>query len=227
MNIFSLKLSSSNAFLLQTSQNILFDTGLPNDLPKLEKMLNEKGVGLADIHLIIHTHGHGDHCGTTAELQKKYSIPTVIHIADKHMSDTGKNEPNKSYGLTAKLIKPFIDKPYTPFIAEFYLNEESKNQLEKYDISGFWKRTPGHTDGSISWFFENGTAITGDVVMGGYLGGMIQPHKPEKQYYYKNIAQLKTSVQTILEQDCDTICVGHGGPIKKADLKIWFKKEFE
>ena len=154
MQIYTLKLSSSNAFLVSTSQNILFDTGLPGDLPHLEKMLKEKGVGLDDIDLIIHTHGHGDHCGTTAEIQKKYNIPTVIHINDKHMSDSGKNEPNKSYGLTARLIKPFIDKPYTPFVADIYLQDENKNPLEKYDIRGYWKITPGHTDGSISWFLK-------------------------------------------------------------------------
>ena len=227
MRIHTLKLSTSNAFLLQTSQNILFDTGLPKDLRKIELLLRALGLHFKDIDLIIHTHGHGDHCGTTAAIQRAYNIPTVIHKADKHMSDTGKNEPNNSYGLTAKIIKPFIDKPYTPFEATIYLDNNTANTLQDFDVRGYWKHTPGHTDGSTSWFFENGSAITGDVIMGGYLGGMIQPHKPMLQYFYKRIEQLAPSVKSILLQDCHTIYTGHGGPIKKVDLQNWYEKRFE
>ncbi len=70
---------------------MLVDTGSPGEGKKIIRELRKLGVELSDLSLILHTHGHSDHCGSTAELISYHKIPTAIHSGDQKMIETGKN----------------------------------------------------------------------------------------------------------------------------------------
>lgn len=110
-----IKLSIANCYLIQGNKNILVDTGIQGESQRIIDYLKKLGLKLQDISLILHTHGHGDHCGSTMELREKYLIPTAIHKSDNHMCAAGQSDPVIDVRLMSKLLKPFVSKPFPKF----------------------------------------------------------------------------------------------------------------
>jgi glyoxylase-like metal-dependent hydrolase (beta-lactamase superfamily II) len=108
--------------LVEGNQKILVDSGSPGEGMTIIKELKKLGVSLTDISLILHTHGHSDHCGSTTELIRQHKIPTAIHSADSHMTENGKNDFLKTTRLIAKFIRPFVDKPFPAFKADIFID---------------------------------------------------------------------------------------------------------
>jgi hydroxyacylglutathione hydrolase len=215
-----IKLSISNCFLLQGDRNILVDTGNPKEGQKIIAALTKKGLALQDISLILHTHGHADHCGSTQELLRMHKIPTAIHTADRFMSDQGTNGEIKTKGVTAFLVKPFINRPYPAFAADLIIDQEIN--LHEFGVQAKIYFTPGHTQGSISIETDANEAIVGDLLMGGVLGGKFFSHIPDYHYFMDSVEQVNQSIQKMLSFRADTFFVGHGGPLKRVAIEEKF-----
>ncbi len=218
--ITQIKLSISNCYLLQGDRNILIDTGNPNEAQKIIAALAKQGLTLQDISLILHTHGHADHCGSTQELLHTHKIPTAIHVADRFMSDQGTNGEIKTKGITAFLVKPFINKPYPAFVADLIIDEEIN--LHEFGVDAKIQFTPGHTQGSISIVTDRNEAIIGDLLMGGILGGRFFSDRPDYHYFMDSIEQVDQSIRKMLNFRADTFFVGHGGPLKRKAIEAKF-----
>lgn len=221
--VYQLKLSISNAYLICGEACILVDSGQPNEGQKVIQLLNQIGFNLNDITLIIHTHGHSDHCGSTRELLDLKYIPTAIHAIDAHMITYGKNEPLKAKSLFGKLIKPFVDKPFSPFKPDILINYNFS--LQEYGINGMIYHTPGHTKGSISIKLENGDAVIGDLLMGGYLGGKLFPSIPKVHYFLDNYLDWKNSIEKVHFWNSSNYFVGHGGPLTTGKTSNYIKNK--
>jgi hydroxyacylglutathione hydrolase len=214
--IFKIKLGISNCYLAKGGGNILIDTGSPNEEGKIISALNKLGVALSDLSLILHTHGHSDHCGSTKALIERHKIPTAIHSSDSDMAERGRNNILRTNNPMARIAIPFIDKPFRAFKADIFI-DELKN-LTDYGINGKLHNTPGHTNGSISIEFDNREAIIGDLLMGGYFAGVFLPHRPNYHYFTENRMQVNSSIEKILNWECDTYYVGHGGELNGKDI---------
>jgi glyoxylase-like metal-dependent hydrolase (beta-lactamase superfamily II) len=221
-SIHIIKLKISNCYLVESTKKMLVDTGSPGEGKKIIRELRKLGVELSDLSLILHTHGHSDHCGSTAELIKYHKIPTAIHSGDQKMIETGKNGLIKTRGLFAKIIKPFVDASYTPFKADVLL--DSYSDLSEFGINGTIHSTKGHSKGSISIEFDNKESIIGDLLMGGYLGGALFPHLPDYHYFIDDLDEVHRSIRKLLEFQSDKFYVGHGGPLTKARIEERFKR---
>jgi glyoxylase-like metal-dependent hydrolase (beta-lactamase superfamily II) len=215
--IYPIKLSISTCFLVEGTGKILIDTGSPGEGERIIQALRKRGVELSDLSLILHTHGHSDHCGSTVELIKRHKIPTAIHSSDGHMTKNGRNDHLKTTNLTAKLIKPFVDKPFPAFEADILVDDYM--DLTTYGINGVLHSTPGHTKGSISVAFDNREAIIGDLLMGGYLGGQFFPHLANYHYFIEDLSDFNKSIKKILEFKTDHFYSGHGGPITRESIE--------
>ena len=214
-----IRLPLSSAYLIQGERPILVDTGSPGDLPRLLAALNAKGISAEDLSLVIHTHGHGDHAGSTAALRPLTHAKFAIHPADQQMVRNGRNTLGEMTSLEARVITPFVNKPFPPAECDLILREESS--LAPYGVAGSILFTPGHTSGSISISLDEGDVIAGDVLMGGTLGGAIQGHKPHWHYYVSSRSQVIASVRRILDLHPHQIHVGHGGPLAPVEIKKW------
>lgn len=218
-----IKLSKSNCYLVQGKNNILIDTGNEGESQRIIDNLKKYNLSIEDISLILHTHGHGDHCGSTVELQKEKNIPTAIHNADDHMCIQGKSDPTIDVRLMSKILRPFVSKPFPKFKNDILIDVDFK--LSDFGIDAKIILTPGHTSGSISILFDNGDAIIGDVLMGGYFGGKIAPSKPDYHYYAANLSQVNSSIEMLLDLRLTTFYVGHGGPLSYSDVLKWYKRK--
>jgi hydroxyacylglutathione hydrolase len=219
----TIKLKYSNCFLVQGEGNILVDAGSPGEEGRIVRALAKHGLELKDIGLILHTHGHIDHAGATKALTALHKIPTAMHPGDAFMAREGHNGMVIATSFSARIIKALVMRSIPIFEPSLLLEEG--DDLSRWGIDGKIYNTPGHTDGSISIVLGNGEAIIGDIMMGGYLGGAIMPHKPDFHYFINNPKVLKRSIEKVLKWDVSQYYVGHGGPLAKADVVARFGKK--
>jgi hydroxyacylglutathione hydrolase len=217
-----IKLPLSNAYLLQGERPILVDTGAPGDSNRIIAALERSGVRLADLALLVHTHAHGDHVGSTADLLSHAPLPTALHAADLPLVRAGQAAVKFSR-WTAQWLAPFVLKAWQPFEPTILLKDG--DTLADYGVAARVVHTPGHTGGSISLLFANGDAIVGDVMMGGHLGGTFAPTKPRYHYFIDNRDTVHASIRRLLDLGVERFFVGHGGPLSRRDVQRVFSTQ--
>lgn len=213
MKITRIKLSFSNAYLVQDRHTVLVDTGMPGEERKILQAAAKAGIQAGDIRLILHTHGHVDHAGSTAALAKMLGLPTAVHRADEALLHAGRMNPLKPLRLEARMIRPLVDKPFPPSAPDLLVDETT--DLAESGIEGRILGTPGHTAGSISLLLPNGEAIVGDVMMGGFIGGNLLGSRPNYHYFADDLTAVRQSIHALLAAGVKTFYVGHGGPLAR------------
>src|SRR6185295_17997890 len=107
--IVQIKLKFTNGYLIKSKRPILIDSGAPWDFGRLSYALKENGLKPEDLALVVLTHGHADHAGLGALLQKNYHVKIAAGAGDVKMLESGKNDELKSQYFSAHLIKPIVD----------------------------------------------------------------------------------------------------------------------
>lgn len=214
-----IKLPLANAYLVRGKRPILVDTGAPGDAGRIVQALRGAGVEPEELSLILLTHGHGDHAGSANELAALSGAPVALHRADDAMARSGRNVLGTLTSWEARLLTPFVDKPFPPVAATHLIDEEMG--LHPFGVDGRIVPTPGHTAGSVSILLENGDAIVGDMLMGGRLGGAIMGTRPRIHYFVADFALLQASLARVLAEQPARLLVGHGGPLAVDDVRRW------
>ena len=222
MKITSIKLSFSNAYLLIGRKTVIVDTGMPGEQDKILRVIERSGVKTSDISLILHTHGHVDHAGSTAALTKTLNLPTAVHRADEGMMRAGRMNPLTPLRLEARMILPMVNRPFPPVAPNLFVDEAF--DLAAFGVEGRILLTPGHTAGSISVLLPDGRAIVGDVMMGGYMGGNLLGARPNYHYFADDLNAVHRSIRALLDADVKTFYVGHGGPLDREAVARRFKR---
>jgi len=96
--------------------------------------------------------------------------------------------------------------------------------LQGFGVDGKVVYTPGHTKGSISVLLNTGEAIVGDLLMGGWLGGMFRSGQPGYPYYADDLGQIRASVNTLLDLGATEFFLGHGGPLEAGRVRAWLER---
>ncbi len=223
--IIKIKLSLSNAYLVKDNKSILVDAGSPNEANKIMAAVQKAGVNVKDISLLLHTHGHFDHAGSTAELKRRLGIPVAVHSKDAFMLREGRNGEIKPRNLEARLVKAIVPNSFEASEPDILIDKEIS--LTDFGVDGKVFFTPGHTKGSISILFGNNEAIIGDVMMGGVLGGALFGARPNYHYFLDDRNDLHASIKKIMSWKPSKLYVGHGGPLNYNDVLDHFSKEIQ
>ncbi len=211
MKIHQLKLRLSNAYLILGEKPILVDTGSPGDTEAIRSKLKALDIRFSDLAMIVHTHVHSDHMGSTAAIVQEAKCPVAYHVADQAVVDRATNGSLKGVGLRGKIMaRIFSRSAFQAVNADLFLKHDMR--LNDYGCDVRIIETPSHTPGSISIITPDGQAIIGDVIMGGIMGGKLFPHRPNYHYFADDISQAMASLDLILSQTHNTLYVGHGGP---------------
>lgn len=220
LKIHVLKLGVSNAYLLLGAKPILVDTGGPGETDALRAKLRQHDVDFSQISLVLHTHVHSDHMGCTADIVEEAKCPVGYHPADQLLVDQAHNGKLKGVGLRGKIMSRFYSYVhFEPQTANIQLVDGL--DLGPFGIDARVLATPGHTPGSISIVTASGDAIVGDIIMGGYLGGMFSPSKPNYHYFADDLALAMQSLGKLLPQVTGKLYVGHGGPLEVEHVRQW------
>jgi hydroxyacylglutathione hydrolase len=160
-----------------------------------------------DLALVVHTHAHFDHCGTTAFLlQQQPNLPNIMHAADAPFAQNGENQMIRPNGLLGYLAKPFLNRRFAGFTPSIVVNNPIS--LEAFGLDAMLIPTAGHTEGSLSLIFKNGDAVVGDLL----AGNVFQPQKVDYHVFIDDKNQNNASIRRVIELGGQRFFVGHGGP---------------
>lgn len=219
----TISLKFVNAFLIKGDRSILVDTGWPGDAERILKVLSSHNVDPTEITLILLTHGHSDHYGSVAPLQKATDAPVAIHKADAQALRCGTRAlypGGHPIGMLGSLVDLYCtgERALGP-IVEAFMHEQStvagihpdilienEMSLEQFGVSGKIIPTPGHTPGSISVIVESSEAVVGDLI----CGGVIRHSVP--YLFLGDTAQMKKSLRVVMGYKPRTLFAGHFGP---------------
>jgi len=208
------------AFLLRGKGTILVDTGSAGSAPRIQRALAEEGLTLADLSLILITHGHTDHFGSAAALKEGTSAPLAVSTADVEALRQGRNLLLKArtpwWGLFQRIAAPALRA--APCEPDILL--EGRTDLAPYGVEAEVIPTPGHTSGSLSILLPDGQALVGDLIMGGFLGRGRPGYPP----FWDDPDVCRESVRRLLAARPTRIHTGHGGPFTLEEVQERFRE---
>ncbi len=222
--IFPIRLRISMAYVILGERAVLVDTGSEGEEERILRGLRRYNVEPQRVALLLHTHGHTDHAGSTRALKERLRVPAAIHAADAPKMRAGDSGPLIPLRFSSRLISLIINPRFPP--AEPDLLVEEGYSLGEFGIPAAVLHTPGHTPGSISILFDDGRAIAGDLMMGGSLGGAFHPDRPGYHYFAEDLTELRRSIRKLLDRGAKTIYLGHGGPLEAGRVRERFAPDF-
>jgi len=138
---------------------------------------------------IIHTHAHLDHILAAGEIRQRTGAPVWLHRGDKSLWDSLEMQC-RMWGV-----------PYSPVgDPDHWIEDE-----QELECGGNCLHTPGHTQGSTSFYFEDASLlIAGDTLFMGSVGRTDFPGG--------DMGQLKKSIQQKLYRldEAAVVVPGHG-----------------
>jgi glyoxylase-like metal-dependent hydrolase (beta-lactamase superfamily II) len=219
--IIPIRLGITTAFLVQDDGAILIDTGCPRDEDRIVAALRRAQVEPRELKLLLHTHGHYDHCGSTRRLKDITGAPVAIHSLDVPLITAGKCDAFTPVRFGARLVRLISYRTFECIQPDIVIDQEM--DLDAYGVRGRILFTPGHTAGSISVLLEGGQAIAGDLMVGGFLGGFLFPKRPGYHYFADDFAMLRPSIKKLLDHGAHTVFVAHGGPLRRQAISDYFQ----
>jgi hydroxyacylglutathione hydrolase len=216
IQVISINLGMVNAYILKQDGAVLIDTGIPGSESATLKALQQAGIGLQELRLILVTHGHGDHAGSAGHLQVMTGAPIAVHKNDAGMLETGTQGclvPTMLTGRISDIFLRSVNHPRYPAVNPPIVISGTMD-LAPYGIEGTVVPTPGHTMGSVSVVLGNGDALTGDLIV-----PQIPSGKPGLPFWADNPLDIYKSINTLLSFNPQTFLPGHGSPFSAEEVR--------
>ena len=138
---------------------IMLDPGMPEYMDTVLSNMHELGFSEKDIKILLMSHGHYDHAGAVADFLKICNAKTYVGKDDEKMV-TGEENTSWSEYFGVEKMKSFAP--------DILLNDGDTIELGNTKI--LCLSTPGHTDGTMSFFFN--TTDGKDTYLAGMHGGV-------------------------------------------------------
>jgi hydroxyacylglutathione hydrolase len=191
---------------------ILIDGGDPHKLANFKKGIEEVSIRPEEIQLIVLTHGHWDHIGSTKEIKELTGAKVLLHQGDMNLLVEA--SPSLPSGFTGwgKIISALL-RLYSPFIRipTFEVDivaGDDEIPLVEYGIPGKVVPTPGHSWGSVSVLLESGEAFVGDLAMNMFPLRL----SPGLPIFGDDVQVVIASWRKLLDMGVKTIYPAHGKP---------------
>ena len=159
-NIHYVGSTNAGAFLVTTPEgHILIDTGYPKTESWVRESIEQLGVKVADIKLILNTHAHSDHVGGHAQFKEWTGARVLTSRADATVIADGGRSDFRNDGREL----------WKPLKADGLIGQGDEVRLGGVTLVAHM--TPGHTKGNTTWTTtveEGGRKY--DVVFVGSMG---------------------------------------------------------
>jgi hydroxyacylglutathione hydrolase len=147
----------TNCYIVENENKecLIFDPG--SEGKRLINWLNKRELKPAAIFL---THAHFDHIGGVDEVREYFNIPVYLHEEE----ETWLGDPKLNGSKFFMTQNPMVVKS-----ADFILKKEEAFKLNSFEF--FIYETPGHSPGSVSFYFEkDGFVVSGDALFKDSIG---------------------------------------------------------
>lgn len=145
-----------------------------------------------ELRSIFQTHGHVDHVGAIPELRRQHgAVPVFLHDDERPVYDSAA-EHGRLFGIRLEAL-PEPD-----------VKVADNDLVEIGELRARAIHTPGHTPGSVCYYFEEqGVVFTGDLLFAGSIGRTDLPGG--------DTPLIKASLAQISElPDATVVLSGHG-----------------
>jgi glyoxylase-like metal-dependent hydrolase (beta-lactamase superfamily II) len=209
-NLYHLDLGIANAYLLRGEDTLsLIDTGGHDSLTKIEKNLAEQDFKLKDLTHILLTHGHWDHTGDLALLQRESHAVVVAHKIEAPLIRAGKDvrpDPSSVSFVQHRFGKLFDGQPKP---APVHREIDDGETLEDIYSGLRGVHLPGHSPGQMGYFCERENWLIGGDVMMHVLPQLTLP----LALFTLEPDVAKQSIVKVAKLNPETLMLGHGAPI--------------
>jgi metallo-beta-lactamase class B len=139
-HVWQLGVAGITTLLFKTEAGaVLIDGGMPQAAPLILDHLKQLGVAPSELKLLLHSHAHADHVGSTAALQRATGAVVVSNAESAVlMARGGYNDLHYGDSIV-----------FPPVTATRLLQDREVVQLGSLRLQVWF--TPGHTPGSMSW----------------------------------------------------------------------------
>lgn len=167
--LYSIPLGGVNAFLIDSDELVLVDTGVPNSTDQILGVIQAINRSPDELRHILVTHCHPDHAGSLAELKKRTGAMAYMHPVDAANTRAGMVPPGPFSPA------PGMEEMFRKFIgfeseSSEYEPADVENEIQDSDmlsIAGGIRviHAPGHSAGQIVFLWEKhgGVLFAADV----------------------------------------------------------------
>lgn len=179
--------------------HVLLDAGTGRSAPLIEANIRRLGFRLKDVRYLLNSHGHFDHAGGLARLQRATGATVVARGDDAAAIENGRGTRTDPQYLGAA--------PFEPSRPVRRVADGETLTLGNLALTAH--ATPGHTPGGTSWTWsacEGGRCV--DVVYADSLTAYT-----DDEYRYRDhpglLAQLRASIATVSALPCGLLLTPH------------------
>jgi glyoxylase-like metal-dependent hydrolase (beta-lactamase superfamily II) len=217
-----------NAYAIAAGDGVvLVDTGLhePGSLRQLELALDQAGLRLEHVRLVVCTHAHSDHYGQAAPVMERSGAPLWMHPNHEHMTKAAK-DPERAFeqrfeiarqsGVPAQTLAAYRKArgPAGFGIARVVMpDRELVPGVEVATDLGTWHvhETPGHAPSHVVLHQpERGLLLSGDHLLGRVSLYYDFGYSPDPAGEFLN------SLDVVDGLDVQLVLAGHGRPVRDA-----------
>lgn len=201
--------SGCNVYLVENKELTLIDTGMPGNLEAVEEYIEGLDRNMEDLSHILLTHSHFDHVSSAPEIIERTGAKTLAHELDSPYI-SGK----KKRGILIRMGDFIFRKP------KFKVDIQGKGGEEFLNFEVI--NTPGHTEGSVSFFYPKEKALfVGDAIGSDTLYPFGEEGKLSlsPQIFSENTKDMKNSVKRMREIEPNLLLPGHGSPISEEVIR--------
>lgn len=215
-----------NAYAIAAGSGVvLFDTGMhePGSFAQLERALEQAGLGVEHIRLVVCTHAHSDHYGQAASVCAAAGCELWMHPAHGHMTKPFADpdaeverriEVARQSGMPLDALERFGEqiRDRNPGISGVKLpDRELLPGVEVETDLGRWQvvETPGHAPSHVVLHQpDRRLLISGDHILGRPSLFFDFGYTPDP------VGEYLTSLEKTRALDVDLILAGHGRPAR-------------
>ncbi len=220
-----------NAYLLAGDPLTLVDAGPkgPASETAIASALGEAGHEITDLRRIVITHGHTDHFGHAESLRQRSGAEVFAHeterpklAGDRWVADhlitffRQAGMPQSFFAAFTQMVnayRAFFD-PVTAFSSladgdTLPLGDERLRVLH----------TPGHSQGHLCLYHDDGILIAGDLLLEEVSPNPVVEFSPDGRRQ-TTLPHYLHSLRRVLLLNCDLAYPGHGEPITNPSSRI-------
>ena len=188
---------NGNHFVYRSERSVLVDTAYKSGIDQTRRLIDDLGVNLENVALIINTHCHCDHIGGNKTIQELSGCRIAMHEIGKRFIDSG--DDWSTWWRYYVQEGDFFD-------CEVGLKEGDNVNIGPYDFQVIY--TPGHaSDGIVMYNSDARLLISSDTLWEYDMAVMTTRVEGSRAMFC-----MLESLEKISGLKVDTIYPGHGRP---------------